>query len=331
MSGTIELAIASVRTDGGTQSRACLEGDVIADYAEAIRGGAVFPPVTLFFDGADHWLADGFHRYHAYSRAGLATMPADVRQGSQRDAILYSVGANASHGLRRTNDDKRRAVDRLLRDTEWGAKSDRWIAEKCGVSDPFVGKLRREVQTVSSSPAKREGRDGKKRSAKPTTKKKTARKKTTKTTTKIVESPPEPERIGAPLRPEEIGAAYRLGLGQSPEKNIECNAEPYDREDELEKIHATVAGVVERWRDDSLVLVLDALSLCADTVRQREDDAWWNTESATIAVHKLIGEQWDRWPADESMRSLEGELRIWLERIKRRRLERAAEQREVQP
>lgn len=36
-----------------------------------------------------------------------------------REAILFIVGANASHGLRRTNADKRRTVERLLADEEW--------------------------------------------------------------------------------------------------------------------------------------------------------------------------------------------------------------------
>ena len=58
-----------------------------------------------------------------------------VRAGTRRDAILFAVGANGDHGLRRTNEDKRRSVLVLLRDEEWGAKSDRWIATQAGVSN----------------------------------------------------------------------------------------------------------------------------------------------------------------------------------------------------
>ena len=36
--------------------------------------------------------------------------------GGLRDAILFSVGANAAHGLRRTNADKRRTVLLLWED-----------------------------------------------------------------------------------------------------------------------------------------------------------------------------------------------------------------------
>jgi hypothetical protein len=46
-------------------------------------------------------------------------------------------------------EDKRRAVLTLLNDEEWGGWSNREIARKCGVSDPFVLQLR-SLLTVSS-------------------------------------------------------------------------------------------------------------------------------------------------------------------------------------
>jgi hypothetical protein len=56
------------------------------------------------------------------------------RQFNRRDALLFSVGANAIHGHRRTNEDKRRAVDVLLNDPEWRVWNDSEIARRCGVS-----------------------------------------------------------------------------------------------------------------------------------------------------------------------------------------------------
>lgn len=136
------MNIADIRVNGGTQSRAAINQEVASDYADLVRAGAVFPPVTVFFDGVSYWLADGFHRYEAHVSAGAYEIAADIRQGTQRDAILFSVGANASHGLRRTNDDKRRAVLTLLNDAEWSKWSDREIARACGVSQPFVSGIR---------------------------------------------------------------------------------------------------------------------------------------------------------------------------------------------
>jgi hypothetical protein len=137
---TIELSCISI--DGGTQARDHLDQGVINDYASAIDAGAAFPSIIVFYDGEKYWLADGFHRFHAFAKLGRMHIDADVRQGTRRDAILHSVGANEEHGLRRTNDDKRRAVQTLLNDSEWSAWSDRDIARQCRVGAPFVAKCR---------------------------------------------------------------------------------------------------------------------------------------------------------------------------------------------
>jgi len=147
------LLISQIRTDGGTQPRAELNESVVEDYADAMGAGAEFPPVTVFYDGCEYWLADGFHRVHAACVAERTEIAADVRQGTKRDAILYSVGANAAHGLRRTNRDKRRAVETCFRlmqemteDGELGASwSDSDIARRCAVSHTLVGRMRADL------------------------------------------------------------------------------------------------------------------------------------------------------------------------------------------
>jgi hypothetical protein len=139
------LALAAIQIDGGTQSRANVNDQVVSEYAEAIKAGATFPPIVVFYDGKKHWLADGFHRFHAYQKAGKAKVAADVRQGTRRDAILHSVGANETHGLRRTRDDKRRAVLTLLNDAEWGKWTDREIARRCAVSPQTVANVRADT------------------------------------------------------------------------------------------------------------------------------------------------------------------------------------------
>lgn len=144
------LALTSIRTNGGTQTRAAIDQGVVTDYAEAIKNGETFPPVIVYYDGASYWLADGFHRHDATVIAGMGVINAEVRQGSQRDAILHSVGANAEHGFRRNNDDKRRAVQTLLADDKWSAWSDGEIARRCHVSDRFVAKQRKLTPNVRS-------------------------------------------------------------------------------------------------------------------------------------------------------------------------------------
>lgn len=142
------VEIAKVRMDGGTQPRAKLFEEVVNDYAEDMKQGAIFPPVIIYFDGEEYWLADGFHRVRAKEAIGEKKVAANVHLGTRRDAVLYAVGANAEHGLRRTNADKRRAVNRLVRDHEWRKWSDREISRRCGVSNSFVGDVRKELSVI---------------------------------------------------------------------------------------------------------------------------------------------------------------------------------------
>lgn len=137
------LELDQIRIDGGTQSRVELNQETVAEYALAFTDGAAFPPVVVFFDGAYYWLADGFHRYFGARDAGESAIAVQVINGTQRDAVLYSLKANATHGLKRTNADKRKAVETLLKDAEWAAWSDRKIAEVCGVGHPFVAAIRK--------------------------------------------------------------------------------------------------------------------------------------------------------------------------------------------
>ncbi|MGI0483402.1 ParB N-terminal domain-containing protein [Geminocystis sp. CENA526] len=128
-----------------TQSRCKLDSQIIKEYAELMKSGINFPPVILYFDDEKYYLADGFHRLEATKKCDLLEINAEVRQGSKSDAILYSVGANANHGLRRTSADKRKAVETVLKNEEWMDWCDNYIAKQCGVSHPFVGKIRRKL------------------------------------------------------------------------------------------------------------------------------------------------------------------------------------------
>ena len=142
MSLTKKIKLSEIHIDGGTQPRSEIDEQIVSEYAEEMREGDEFPPVTVFQDGLKYWLADGFHRYHASNRLGFLEIEAEVHSGTKRDAILYSASANAKHGLRRTNADKRKAVLTLLNDEEWSQWSDREIARRCEVSPKTVSKYR---------------------------------------------------------------------------------------------------------------------------------------------------------------------------------------------
>lgn len=150
-----ELNIKLIRIDGGTQSRVSIDQTVVSEYADSIEAGSVFPPVRVYFDGVSYWLGDGFHRYFAHLKAGKEGIATDVVNGTQRDALLYSVSANALHGLRRTNADKRKAVTIMLQDFEWQEWSNSEIARQCHVSPPLVAQLRKELDAHGESDIKK--------------------------------------------------------------------------------------------------------------------------------------------------------------------------------
>jgi hypothetical protein len=143
--------------DGGAQARVEIRVETVNDYATEMLDGAVFPPILLFDDGKGLWLADGFHRFEAKRKIEHDTIVAEIRKGTRRDAILHGIGANATHGLRRSQADKRRAVERLLKDPEWARWSDRKIAEAAKVDHKTVAAVRRELTVGNSPPTKRPG------------------------------------------------------------------------------------------------------------------------------------------------------------------------------
>lgn len=146
-----QLPLDVLRTDGGTQPRTAINWTTVAEYAEDMAQEAAFPPVIVYHDGADYWLADGFHRYHAAVRLELPTIDAEVRQGTLAEAQWYSYSVNQSHGLRRTNEDKRRAVEAALQHPYAGRYSGEQIAKHCGVSPMMISRCRREANEAISN------------------------------------------------------------------------------------------------------------------------------------------------------------------------------------
>jgi uncharacterized ParB-like nuclease family protein len=141
-----EISLSTIVARQEVQARVAMNEETIEEYAEAMLNSDKFPPVVVFsVDGVSYCLADGFHRFEAAKKAGRTLIQAEIRAGGKREAILYAVGANASHGLRRSREDKRNSVLKLLNDKEWSQWSDREIARQCTVSQPFVSKLRAEL------------------------------------------------------------------------------------------------------------------------------------------------------------------------------------------
>jgi transposase-like protein len=148
----VRLPIAEIRLDGGTQPRTALDFTAIDDYAEAMAAGVKFPPVVVFHDGEHYWLADGFHRLKAAFASGFDTIDCELPQGTLEDAQWYSFSANKTNGLRRTNEDKQRAVKSALLHPRAAEMSNSAIARHVGVDEATVRNWRTRLAASSEIP-----------------------------------------------------------------------------------------------------------------------------------------------------------------------------------
>lgn len=146
------IPISDIRLDGGTQGRCYLNEPTIEEYKELLENNIILPDLIVFFDDTVYWLVDGFHRIEAYKRTNNSKVSCIVKNGTLRDALIYSASVNAIHGLPRSNEDKRKIVQMLLQDEEWSQWNNSVIAQKAAVSPSFVGKLRKELNFVPASP-----------------------------------------------------------------------------------------------------------------------------------------------------------------------------------
>ena len=154
-----------IRTDLGTQMRVAMNEDIVKEYAEAMQAGCEFPPLRTFFDETNDLmiLADGFHRLAAHNRVRPNDqILVELILGTAEDAQWESIGANKSHGLRRSNEDKRNAITMALLHPKGAELSDRSIAEHVGVDHKTVANVRREKQLTGEIPQSnyRTGQDG---------------------------------------------------------------------------------------------------------------------------------------------------------------------------
>jgi len=145
---TLRLSLQDVTLDTRLQPRATINEEQVRAYAERLAAGDKFPAVSVFHDGAQYWLADGFHRFYAHRERGETGIMADVHQGGFDEALEYAVGANARHGLPRSRQDTRRAIAALLHTAKWVERSDNWIAEQVRCGKNTVADVREELEAT---------------------------------------------------------------------------------------------------------------------------------------------------------------------------------------
>lgn len=145
---TVEvMKIADITISAGIQSRNSVNPFVVQEYVDRRQAGDTFPPVEAVRDPktGKTYLYDGRHRVHTELKLGNDEIAVRIRVGTERDAWLLSLSANSDHGVPRTNEDKRRAVEKAFSDPDIEKWTDDRIATLCRVSSSMVGSVRRHL------------------------------------------------------------------------------------------------------------------------------------------------------------------------------------------
>ena len=149
------LSVGDIRTDGGTQNRK-IDSSLVRQYAALMSEGTVFPPLTIWFDGTNYWLTDGFHRLAAAESCGLKQIDASVHLGSIEDATWDSFSANSQHGLRRKRSDILFLIQRALRHGNAASLSNVEIAKHIGLPETTVRRWRKRLSSPTGEDRQRE-------------------------------------------------------------------------------------------------------------------------------------------------------------------------------
>ena len=148
------IPLERVTRDPALQLRSFADGgltdpETIERYKEYREDGGEWKdnPVIVS-DGEHNWLVAGFHRVEVDEQLGKGSAQFEVITGTYRDALFLALSQNADHGLQRSPDCCKRAVETLLdapdllaRVAESSKKAgglERAIARTCGASKGTV-------------------------------------------------------------------------------------------------------------------------------------------------------------------------------------------------
>lgn len=121
-----------------------LREDVIDDYVRKFLEGREPPALRVMRVDDVNFVTNGNYRATAARRAGRPALLCEVHVGSWAAAVLAAAGANAENGVHRTQADRRRAVELLLRNPELCGMSSRGAGRAADVSHALVSNMRRQ-------------------------------------------------------------------------------------------------------------------------------------------------------------------------------------------
>jgi hypothetical protein len=143
------IALDNIEATAATQVRVKMDPALIEQYTEDFKNGADFPPLDVFREenSERNIMADGFHRQRAAINAEREDIGCNVHVGGMREALIFALGANNNHGLRRSNRDKRHAVEMALKDPEISQYQMQEIADICRVTRQTVRRIQNDLLT----------------------------------------------------------------------------------------------------------------------------------------------------------------------------------------
>jgi hypothetical protein len=160
------LPINTITLDRDIQIRERTDPATVREYAELKKEGYSFPPIVIFTDGVNNYLADGWHRLEADGRNNAQAVACRVFKGSKDHAILFAIWNNREQmGLRWDKQARDRSVLQLHRlHPDW---SDGVIHQATRVPVSTVRRLRQEERRITGEikPDKVRGTDNRCQSA----------------------------------------------------------------------------------------------------------------------------------------------------------------------
>jgi len=147
------IRLDNIEATAATQVRVRLDRGIIDQYTEDLKNGADFPPLTIFREENTerNIMADGFHRQRAFVNNEREDVGCFIYPGGMREALIHALGSNSEHGFRRTNSDKRHAVQMALKDPELSLLQQGEIADICRVHRNTVRRIQNDLLSEDSS------------------------------------------------------------------------------------------------------------------------------------------------------------------------------------
>ena len=128
------LALTAILVDLEVQSRVAMDMEHCRFLSGELAISGELKPILVFFDGDKYWLANGFHRYHVYKKAGRSQIRCIVRPGGKAEAIVESARNNDGASKEKKSEDRKKSIRMLLQIPEWRNKTAKEIGDYVGLS-----------------------------------------------------------------------------------------------------------------------------------------------------------------------------------------------------